>query len=342
MIMTAVVIVNYIKYEDTIAAIDSVLESATSEDYRIIVVDNGSTNDSYDEISRHYGMTKIADYQGKNNSQKSDGIYKNLFSDEDQKYTAISFAGKIALIEARENNGYCAGNNIGIRYALEELGAKYIWILNPDTIVKPYTFENYLRYASMNPEVGIVGADLIFYPDSEHMQAFGGGRFGRRKSLVMGPFNHEYKDAPVDTELPDEIELDVAIGASMFVRSEVFEKIGLMNEDYFLYSDENEFCLRAKKAGYRITAIRGAVVYHKEGYRQDKQTLMAEYYITRNSLYMVKELYPKYFPVHYFFTAVISSDTIRKIFQGRFDLVKMKYRGIRDYRRGIKGRVSLP
>ena len=340
--MTAVVIVNYIKYEDTIAAIDSVLESATNEDYRIIVVDNASPNDSFEELSKHYGMIEITDPQRNSKGQEYNGIYKRLFNDDDQKYSAISFAGKIALIKASENRGYCAGNNIGIRYAMDELGAEYIWILNPDTIVKPYTFENYMRYASMHTDVGIVGANLIYYPDSEHMQAYGGGKFGRRKSLVMGPFNHEYKDASVDTELPEEIELDVAIGASMFVRSEVFEKIGLMNEDYFLYSDENEFCLRAKKAGFRITAIRGAVVFHKEGYRENKQTLMAEYYITRNSLYMVNELYPKYFPIHYFFTAVISSDTIRKLFQGKFDLVKMKYRGIRDYRRGIKGRVSLP
>ena len=177
--MTAVVIVNYIKYEDTIAAIDSVLGSATNEDYRIIVVDNASPNDSFEELSKHYGMIKITDSQKNSNGQEHNVIYKRLFNDDDQKYSAISFAGKIALIKASENRGYCAGNNIGIRYAMDELGAEYIWILNPDTIVKPYTFENYMRYASMHTDVGIVGANLIYYPDSEHMQAYGGGKFGR-------------------------------------------------------------------------------------------------------------------------------------------------------------------
>ena len=311
--MTSVVIVNYMKYEDTIAAVDSVLKSKTEYDHTVIVVDNASPNESYEILHDRY--------------------CKNADITNDPP--------RVVVLQARENLGYCAGNNVGIRYAIDELRSEYIWILNPDTLVESYTFQNYINYLNDHEDVGIVGAKLIFYPDSEHMQAYGGGRFGVRKSLVMGPFMHYFKDAPVDTELPPEIELDVAIGASMMVRVDVFKKIGLMNEEYFLYSDENEFCLRAKKAGYRITAIRDAVVYHKEGYRQNKQTLMAEYYITRNSLYMVKELYPKYFPIHYFFTAIISSDTIRKSLQGRKDLVKMKKKGIRDYRCGIKGMVEI-
>ena len=124
-----------------------------------------------------------------------------------------------------------------------------------------------------------------------------------------------------------------------------------------------EFALESVHAGRRIRvpgSERREVVRHRtalgphvalqfrlsyenkrRSYRQNKQTLMAEYYITRNSLYMVKELYPKYFPIHYFFTAIISSDTIRKSLQGRKDLVKMKKKGIRDYRCGIKGMVEI-
>ncbi|MBR4624448.1 MAG: glycosyltransferase, partial [Alphaproteobacteria bacterium] len=109
--MTSIIIVNYQKYEDTLACVDSILKSKTTEDYRIVIIDNASPNDSWERL---------------------------------QTFNSNS---KVVTIQAKENNGYCAGNNIGIKYSLENIKPDYIWILNPDTLVKDDCLEKLHRFA---------------------------------------------------------------------------------------------------------------------------------------------------------------------------------------------------
>ena len=119
--MTAIVIVNYNKYEDTLACVESILKSKTDEPYHIIVVDNASPNDSWERLQ------------------------------------ALKQHGNVTLLLADDNRGYCAGNNIGIKYALENLGADYIWILNPDTLVEMDTLQRLHDFAISKDDFGILG-----------------------------------------------------------------------------------------------------------------------------------------------------------------------------------------
>lgn len=306
-----IVIVNYQTYQDTIDCVKSLLKSETNVDYDIFVIENCSPNDSY---------TQLLFLEDINNPNGTKCVH---------------------IIKANENNGYCAGNNVGIKLALEKK-SDFIWILNPDTLVESGTLQTLVEFAKSHENAGLVGNKLVYYPDTDLLQALGGGYFGRNKFGALAPKPHLYYLCNSKMNLPDEVELDLLIGASMLVRREVFEKIGLMNEKFFMYSDENEFCIRAKQAGFSILATSKATVYHKEGYRKSEQKLSTHYYGTRNVLYMIKELYPK----NIFFRWIMELyGTFRAfcsgIVTGDFRHFKLKILAFHDYRKKIYGRIDI-
>ncbi len=300
----SVVIVNFNKYEDTFACVESIKKSNVSVFYNIILVDNCSSNNSFEELQ------KIADN-------------KNVF-----------------LLQSAENNGYCAGNNVGIKFALKEFAPEYIWILNPDTLVDKDAMQNLYNFARTKNALGILGARLVYYPDTQYLQAFGGGDFKIQKNGLLAPSPHIYHLQPSTTKLPDEVQLDLIIGASMFIPQKIFTTCGLMNERFHLYSDENEFCLRVTKFGFKHYATSNATVYHKEGWRQSGQKLMALYYTTRNSLIMTKELFPQYLFRNLFFS-YFSKAPLSFIRHKNWKALALYFKGIRDFKKGIDGRVDL-
>ncbi|MBR4325172.1 MAG: glycosyltransferase family 2 protein [Bacteroidales bacterium] len=300
--MTSIIIVNYQKYEDTLACVDSILKSKTTEDYRIVIIDNASPNDSWERL---------------------------------QTFNSNS---KVVTIQAKENNGYCAGNNIGIKYSLENIKPDYIWILNPDTLVKDDCLEKLHRFAVQQNDLGILGCKLVYYPDTQYLQALGGGNFRLSKFGELRPEEHLYHLQPSNEQLPEVMTMDLIIGASMYIPSYVFDKVGLMNENFFLYSDENEFCLRVLNVGLKNYAISSATVFHKEGIRQKNQSLMASYYSCRNKLYLVKDLYPQNLKRNiqiYFYR------TILRFCKLKFREGLYRIRAFRDFKKNIVGKVSL-
>lgn len=299
-----IIIVNYNNYFDTIECIESLLKSVTKLRYTIIVVDNKSTNDSVERILEYC---------------------------DDENVT---------LVQSSENNGYCAGNNIGIKYSLENFDTKYIWILNPDTIVDDSCMQKLFDYAELKNDLGILGCKLVYYPDVEVLQALGGGKFGLQRSGLLAPSKHLYHLCPSDILLPSEVNLDLIIGASMFIPRTIFEICGLMEESFFLYSDENEFCLRVLQHGYKHYAISNAVVYHKEGWRQKDQKLMTIYYVKRNSLYMTKKLFPSYLRRNLFFS-FFSKTLFMYVIKRQWIALRLYLKGIVDFKKGITGKVDL-
>lgn len=299
-----IVIVNYNNYLDTIGCIDSILKSVTRLHYAIIVVDNNSTNDSVERIHEYCNDKNIT------------------------------------LIQSSENNGYCAGNNIGIKYTLENFDTKYIWILNPDTLVDKFCMQNLFDYAELKNDLGILGCKLIYYPEVEFLQAFGGGNFGIQRSGLLAPSKHIYHLCPSNIALPSEVSLDLIIGASMFIPRRIFETCGLMEESFFLYSDENEFCLRVLQHGYKHYAISNAVVFHKEGWRQKDQKLMTIYYTKRNSLYMTKKLFPRYLKRNLFFS-FFSKTLFMYVIKRQWIALRLYLKGVVDFKKGITGKVDL-
>ena len=220
-----VVIVNYKTPELTIDCLKSLVSEVQSlPGIRVVVTDNASSDRSAEQIQ-----------------------------------TAIDTNGWgewASLMPLEKNGGFAFGNNEAIRPALESSNPPfYILLLNPDTIVLPGALKELWNFMEKNPEAGIAGSRLENRDGSPQRSAF---RFptilseldsGLRLGLVSKLLSKWIVAPPV----PEEIcQTDWVAGASMIVRREVFERVGLMDESYFLYYEEVDFCLQANKAGLEL------------------------------------------------------------------------------------------
>jgi len=177
-----------------------------------------------------------------------------------QKYPETS------LIERADNVGFPKGNNIGMRVAK----GRYILLLNPDTEVIDNALLTMVAYMENHRDVGVVGGKLI-YPD-------GSIQSSRRRfpNLITGLFESTWLEpfAPnrvleqyyaQDLAKDKPVDVDWLMGACLMVRSEVVGQIGLMDEAYFMYSEELDWCRRIKEANWRVIYLPSAVIMHHEG-----------------------------------------------------------------------------
>ena len=253
-----IIIVNYNSSEDTIACIESIKQSKTDFSYKVIVVDNCSTDDSARRLKEN------ADYD---------------------------------FIASEANGGYCSGNNTGIKYAESKYNFDYVLILNPDTVIENFSITNLLRFAYEHKNYGVIGSTLLYYWNRNIVQGVGGGKIGFTRKLafdILPPYHHGESFSAIKDSLPPYIECDSLIGAALLIQKDVFQTVGYFDETYFLYSDETEFCLRIKKnRTYKLTVVTNSIVYHKEGAKKENGQGVSQYYIRRNWYYNTR----KYFPV---------------------------------------------
>ncbi len=159
-----------------------------------------------------------------------------------------------SLLALDHNGGYAFGNNAGIRPALQSAEPPdFVWLLNPDTEVRPGAMQPLIEFLQTHPQVGIVGSRLEYPDGTPQRSAF---RFQTLMSqfdtaLRMGIISKllsRWVVAPPVSDCP--CATDWLAGASMMVRREVFEQAGLLDEGYFLYYEDEDFCLQAKRAGW--------------------------------------------------------------------------------------------
>ncbi len=182
----------------------------------------------------------------------------------------------IVFIQTGQNLGYTGGNNIGIKKALTG-GADYVFILNPDTEIKKDTISSLVKLADES-KAAIFGPKILF--NDRKTIWYAGGTFD--KNNILG--THRGMDEVDKGQYDHVAETDFASGAAIFVKSPVFEKVGLFDEKYFLYLEDMEFCLRAKLAGFNSVYNPKAVVYHKNAKSTGLGSPLQDYFITRNRL----------------------------------------------------------
>jgi GT2 family glycosyltransferase len=192
---------------------------------------------------------------------------------------ALLRAGVPRVLESGANLGYAGGNNVGIRFALDA-GAEAVWIVNPDAIVHRRALEHMARLA--RGTVGIVGSRILEgAAEVPTVQSLGGRvvwEAGGRSELLE-------KGLQAPRLLRGRTrEVDFVHGASMLVRREVFEEVGLLPEEYFMYFEETEFCVRAARAGFRIVVSPWADVVHHTARSSGLPGEVYVYYFVRNRL----------------------------------------------------------
>lgn len=220
-----------------------------------------------------------------NSVQKSD--YENIQiivvnnSSKDGLEDEIKKLSEVIFIQNKENLGFTGGNNIGIKYALIS-GADYIFILNPDTEITKSCISTLVNNINEGLPAGrqgdILGPKIYFY--KSHKIWYAGGILD--KLNVIG--KHRGVDEIDKAQYNSIEETDYVSGAALFTKKEVFDKIGFFDENYFLYYEDSDFCMRAKKAGFKILYIPEALVYHKNARSTGLGSPLQDYFITRNRM----------------------------------------------------------
>lgn len=185
-----------------------------------------------------------------------------------------AFGTQITVLVNPTNLGFAAGNNVGVQYALMHK-ADWIMLLNNDTIVAPEMLAYLLEAAAAHPEAALL-SPAIFYYDRPTML----WRLGDRHTLGL-PIPHKVGARELARPL---IPVDYLTGCALLVRRAVWEKIGLLDEIFFMYYEDADFCRRAKNAGFRAYVVTGARVWHKAGQSSCKVKPLTRYRTAKNKV----------------------------------------------------------
>jgi len=159
----------------------------------------------------------------------------------------------VHLIANKENRGFAAANN----QVLPRCQGRYIFFLNPDTKVEPGSLRKFISFMEANPHIGLAGSKVI-YPDGSWQESVSYRYPGQRYAT------HELSDLKGS--------IACVLGASMIARAEIVRQAGGFDEDFFLYGEDQDLCLRIRKAGYEIGYCDAAVVVHLGGQSERKST----------------------------------------------------------------------
>ncbi len=189
---------------------------------------------------------------------------------------------EIHFIKSHKNLGFTGGNNLGVEKAYE-LDVKYVFFLNNDTIISKNILTDLASFMEKNPEYGLIGP-LTYYYNDKNTIAFAGGHIDRNTGLIT--FYHKGKNR---TELSEVFfPCSFIEGAALFVRTDLFKKIGGFNDDYFLTSEESELCIKIKDLGYKLGVLNSCSIWHKVSKSMISHSELATYFIFRNKLHFVK------------------------------------------------------
>ena len=206
-------------------------------------------------------------------------VVDNRSSDESGRTVKERFS-QVILIENETNLGFAGANN----QALRRSKGNYLLLLNPDTQVKEEPIQKLISLMDAHPDVGITGVQLLNSDGSKQNSIANFPSLATEllnKSLLRwlspGKFPGKEKD------YPEPIEVDSVIGACMMVRREALDQVGLLDEDYFLFLEETDWCYRMKRAGWKIYHVPDAEVFHFQGKSAEKEKKRArvEYFRSR-------------------------------------------------------------
>ncbi|MEB3220697.1 MAG: glycosyltransferase family 2 protein [Candidatus Sericytochromatia bacterium] len=225
----AIVIVSWNTREDVLACLASLRQAGLAVPHAIWVVDNASTDGSAEAIAASHPEAR--------------------------------------LISAPTNLGFARGNNV----ALAQVEADHVLLLNPDTLVAPGQLERLVAHLEAHPRVGAVGPRLVF----------GDGSYQLSAMPFVAPWDLYWEHArfpaalqPAAQRQPRRLyafpeagarEVDMVIGAALMVRREVLSRVGPLDEGYFMYGEEMDWCWRIRQAGWRVEWLADATVTHLGG-----------------------------------------------------------------------------
>ncbi len=246
----------------------------------------------------------------------------------------------VDFIYLDENLGYVGGNNAGMRHAREQ-GADYVLLLNNDTEVAPDFLERMVSAAETDPQVGMVGPTIYYYGEPDVIWSAGGAvdrLRGDTTMLGMGKVDHgQYGQTQRD--------VDWVTGCALLAKTELIERVGMLDERFFAYYEEAEWCARARRVGYRIVHAPQAKVWHKITRQAREASPLVNYYMARNRLLYLKLTGRGIIPWIYTlgeYGRRLASWSLRPKWRGKSQQRDALLRAIQDFVGGRFGKANAP
>lgn len=186
----------------------------------------------------------------------------------------------VTVVELLENRGYAGNNNIGLRAALD-MGADWVFVLNNDVTVAPDCLPMLLSVGEAHADIGVVGPMVFHHDEPGVIQSAGGVLSARWEGVHLG----QNEDDEGQFKTPRDV--DWLSGCALLIRRDVLKDVGLFDERFFAYWEETEWCVRARRAGWRIVHVPAAKLWHKGVQRDYRPRPAVTYYLTRNRLLML-------------------------------------------------------
>jgi GT2 family glycosyltransferase len=222
----------------------------------------------------------------------------------------------LVLIETGKNLGFAAGNNAGIRAALAQK-PDYIWLVNNDAQPRAQALTAMVNSAENDAQLGAVGSVLLYGSNPELVQAWGGGRI----NIWTGRSSHA-RASVADSWL------DYLTAASILLRRTALERIGLLDEGFFLYWEDADLSYRLRRAGWKLAVAPGSIVLHKEHASTNRNfRLLHRYSVASGIRFMLKHSPQPQVSIALFLLLKIG----KKIATGRFTHLSEIAGGVRDY-----------
>lgn len=288
----AVIILNWNGWKDTIECLES-LYKIDYPRYCVVIVDNCSKDESIIKIKKYCKKKgiKMFEYTRLETETKH-----NILINEKEKIFIDKYA---ILIKNERNYGFAEGNNIGIRFALKFLNPDYVLLLNNDTIVDENFLKELVKVAERDKNIGMVAPKQFSYWDNEPiLRAHEIDLIKLVKETLFA-----WKEKRKEKERENDREVDWVQASCLLVKKDVIQKIGLLDPHYFICWEDLDWCITARKAGYKIIHSAKSKFWHKIS-RSVKKSPIVHYFKARNAFLFYKK-HRDYSPLISIITAVI-------------------------------------
>ncbi len=302
-----VIVLNWNNAPDSIECLESIFK-LNNDNFQVLVCDNDSTDNSVELI-----LGWLAEHK----------LTVDEVSETDLTLVKSKLNTDVVLIKNKQNYGYAGGNNRGLSYTLSVGGKEdFVWIVNNDTTFHPEALNALINDAAQRSDVGLFGSTILDYHTRNTIQTQGGDRFypwfGMSRHIGEGRL-------PKDGLSQETVEsrMSYVVGASIFIRLATVRLLGLMAEEYFLYFEEVDWAIRARRLGINLGYAPKSLVYHKEGgtvgasVSNRRKSPLADFYGIRNRLLITRRLFPWALPTVYL--AMFLVTFMKRLLTGQLD-----------------------
>lgn len=337
----SIIILNWNGWKDTIECLESVYQ-ITYPNYDVIVVDNGSENDSLDQIRKYCrGDTRIQSdfirYQIENKpiqiiEFEEKGIWTTYPNQNLSQ--SIHSCRKLILYKNKNNEGFTEGNNIAMRFAIACLDPEYILLLNNDTVVDTNFLTELIQVGQSDENIGFVGPKIYYYDyeGNKNTIQFAGAK---QNTWTFRPKHIGYNETDVG-QYDQNNDVDYIHGSCLLAKVSMIKLVGMLDSTFISFREENDWGMRGHKEGWKSVYAYRSNVWHKGGgsTKSGKGRSIAIYYMVRNEFLFMKKHAKNYqqfvYLCHFFIRKFWYHIGVFLIYQKNLNATRAYLKGTKD------------